>query len=209
MNPANPPRNASAATAGAPGQAQGQGQPGNPQYIRPEMVRNLPHLDATQKLAYEKGIRALYNAMQANRPDTPEHQQAQNKLLEISHNIRNSLNRWKQQQQVLQQQRAQQQQAQQAQQAQQGQQVQQPAPPALQAQQAQAAQQQAGLPQQAPVKGPMQAGQAGSQGAPGQAGSNWTPDILNHLQNFPFTAPPTLPAGSAESEKWVADAKQR
>ncbi|KAI9815159.1 MAG: Transcription initiation factor TFIID subunit 12 [Thelocarpon impressellum] len=179
-----------------------QGAPGQVQLIRPEMVRSLPHLEPQQKAQYESGIRSLYASIQNSPADSAEHQQAQARLLEITNNIRNSLTRWKHQQQ------------QQAQQAQQGQQGQQGQPlPQQQPQQAGVAPAQQGNHPSAGQAAGMRPQAAGPQGQPAQAGAQqqvaWPSGIAGHVQAFPFTLPPTIPAGSPESEKWLAEAKQR
>lgn len=53
-------------------------------------------------------------------------------------------------------------------------------------------------PQQAPAGNPQQPQQV-----------QLPPAIINSLQNFPFTPPPSLPANSPEAYRWVAEAKAR
>ncbi|KAM0324795.1 hypothetical protein ACHAQA_007761 [Verticillium albo-atrum] len=135
-------------TQGQPAQ-QGQSQPNAPQgaaghpaaaaaqrstMYRPEMMRNLPVLNDEEKLKYERGLRSLWNTMEAHGEETTQHQDAKKKIQDFTKMLMGKLQaRRLQQMQQAQQQQAQQQ-AQQAQQqgqtGQAGQPVAQPAPSA-------------------------------------------------------------------------------
>ncbi|KAI9801679.1 MAG: Transcription initiation factor TFIID subunit 12 [Piccolia ochrophora] len=164
--------------------------------IRVDMVRSLPHLNDHQKDTYENGIKSLWDAIQNSSPDTPEHVNAKNKLIQVSNNIRETLKKY----------HLQQSQAQQAAHA--GQ------PGAARPQ----AQGPAGPQAQAAASRPPGQGPAGQQAQPGapqqpqpqsQQQPPLPPAILGHVQSFPFTLPPNIAQGSPESEKWLAEAKQR
>ena len=160
---------------------QQQGQPG---LLRVEQIRSLPHLTDSQKTQYEGGVRALYEALQNHPPESPEYQAALNKLVEVSTSLRTSFKKW----QMLQQQAV--------------------------AAAAAAGQGQRLGPQPGQPPKPQGQAPAGSQGnhgpqVPQLQVAPQPPNILAHVQNFPFTLPPNIAVGSAEGEKWLAEAKSR
>ncbi|KAI9816550.1 MAG: Transcription initiation factor TFIID subunit 12 [Pycnora praestabilis] len=155
--------------------------------IKAEQVSGLPHLTESQKTTYADGIQKLWDVIQSRPPDHREYQQAQSKLIEVSQNIKNRYTQWKQSQQQAQ-----------------------------QAQQAQRAQQQGGLIQtqqggQKAVTRPSNQNQQSVQSlgnfiAP-QSVPQMAPQVLEHVQRFPYTLPPHIPLGSPEAESWLAEAK--
>ena len=169
--------------------------------LRVEQIRGLPHLNDTQKLAWESAVRGLYEALDRYSQDTAEYQQALTKLVEATNSAVIGVRRFQQQMQLQQQQQRQREQHQgsapeQSSQtmAANGGQVKQPTS-------------QSG---QLPVPA-LNHGQAGQQpqGAPQAAPSlaQLPPAITQQIQAFQFQPPPSLTAGSAEAEKWLADTK--
>ncbi|KZF21788.1 hypothetical protein L228DRAFT_261917 [Xylona heveae TC161] len=176
-------------------QPQPQAQPQNPPLIRVEQVRNLHHITDQQKAQYATGIKKLWDVIQSRPSDSPEYQQAHNKLAEVSQSIWTSLKRF--------QQRAQQQAAQAPAQAQTQTQT--------QAQQTgiNQAQQQAPPPRPATQPPVSQAPPAQPMNPSMQSLQQLAPQILQIVAAFPFTLPPSLSESSPEGEKWLGEAKLR
>lgn len=72
--------------------------------IRADQVHRLPHLSDEQKTKYEQGVKQLWDVIESRPQNSPEYQQAYTKLVQVSHNIRTSLDRWRVQNQTQQQQ---------------------------------------------------------------------------------------------------------
>ncbi|KAI9787619.1 MAG: Transcription initiation factor TFIID subunit 12 [Geoglossum umbratile] len=77
-----------------------QGAPGQqvPFLPRVDQIKALPHLNAQQKESYEDGVKKLWDTINSNPPESPEHQTARKKLEHAGATIKAALKRWQQQQ---------------------------------------------------------------------------------------------------------------
>ncbi|KAH0543312.1 hypothetical protein FGG08_002375 [Glutinoglossum americanum] len=81
------------------GSAQNQpGATGQPGLFLPrvDQIKTLPHLNALQKERYEDGVKKLWDAINSNPYDSPEHQAARKKLEHVGATIKLELKRWQQ-----------------------------------------------------------------------------------------------------------------
>ncbi|MCJ1362191.1 Transcription initiation factor TFIID subunit 12 [Acarospora aff. strigata] len=151
--------------------------------IRADQVYKLEHLSDEQKAKYEHGVKQLWEVLQTRQPSSPEYQQAHNRLVEVSQHIKGSLYRWRAQQQ---------------------------------------SQQHGGInqastgTQQNAVRPPNQAQQGqpeGSQtqtGPPSQSLQQMPPQVIQHVQNFPFIIPPNVvAAGPTQADEWLRQARSK
>ncbi|EKG09930.1 Transcription initiation factor TFIID [Macrophomina phaseolina MS6] len=168
------------------GTPQGQGANARPlpPGIRVNQIQTLPHLTDAQKATYTRGVASLYEAFQKHDKDSPEYKTAAAKLLEFTKKMGKEMNEWKANQAA-------------AAAGQQSQPPQQPAPerPQSQGQQAQQSQQ-PGQQNQAPAHQP---------GGPRQPAL--PPQILQHVQTFPYALPPNIVAGTPEAENKLKEMK--
>ncbi|KAI8626251.1 hypothetical protein F5Y19DRAFT_230504 [Xylariaceae sp. FL1651] len=67
-----------------------QGQPAM-RLLRPEQMRTIIYLNADEKQRYEEGLRQLWAKIEQNPPETPEHQQAKQKVMEFSRMVTNKI----------------------------------------------------------------------------------------------------------------------
>ncbi|RDL33862.1 uncharacterized protein BP5553_08230 [Venustampulla echinocandica] len=93
--------------------AQGQGQPAaaqqqqqnqqrrpQPPLYKPEQMRSLPDsFSANEKEKWEQGLRSLWNQVEKNSAETPQHQEAKRKIFEFSKTLTNKLQAIRMQQQ--------------------------------------------------------------------------------------------------------------
>jgi transcription initiation factor TFIID subunit 12 len=65
---------------------------------KPEQMRALPDAFANDKDKWEAGLRTLWNTIQSNAPETPQHQDAKRRLFEFSKMLASKIQAWKLQQ---------------------------------------------------------------------------------------------------------------
>ncbi|KAL9106034.1 MAG: hypothetical protein Q9227_008877 [Pyrenula ochraceoflavens] len=80
-----------------------QAQPGHQQQnktslIRPEQVRQLPHLKDDEKLKYQRFIEAQYAALRTHPQGSPENQKTYNTLLQVSSRLMSDMKRYREEQ---------------------------------------------------------------------------------------------------------------
>jgi transcription initiation factor TFIID subunit 12 len=92
---------------GQPGQGQASGAQDprrSMQLFRPEQMRNLPgQFTPEEKTKWETGLRQLWTTMEGHAPDTPQHQDAKNKLLQFSKTLTAKIQTFRAQAQAAQQ----------------------------------------------------------------------------------------------------------
>ncbi|KAL9624532.1 MAG: hypothetical protein Q9160_001196 [Pyrenula sp. 1 TL-2023] len=89
--------------AGGQGQAHPQ-QQSKHSLIRPEQVRQLPHLDEDNKKKYQQAVSKLWETVRTHNQGTPEHTRAYQNLGQISQKLMADMKKHQAQQQQLQQQ---------------------------------------------------------------------------------------------------------
>ncbi|KAF1809044.1 hypothetical protein P152DRAFT_484976 [Eremomyces bilateralis CBS 781.70] len=67
------------------------------QFIKPEQIKNMPHLDATQKVKYESGVRQMWAIIHSKPPDSNEYKLAMNKLAEATAKLKQNYRNWMEQ----------------------------------------------------------------------------------------------------------------
>jgi transcription initiation factor TFIID subunit 12 len=85
------------------GGGSGAGQPAaNPNaripMFKPEQMRSLPDAFSSDKEKWENGLRSLWNQLQSNGPDTPQHQEAKRKIFEFSKTLTSKMQAYRMQQ---------------------------------------------------------------------------------------------------------------
>ena len=164
-----------------PGQPSGQQGPKPPHIFRPEQMRQLPDkFTAEEKQKWEQGLRQLYAQIETHPKESPQHQEAKRKLLEFSRTLTNKIQAYRMQQAQA---------AAAAQQAQQG---------------GDGRPQSQGQPQ---GHGGDMSGQ--DPNATQQQRPTISPNVLEHINKFPYVIPPNIAPGTPEAAKWIQDAKQR
>ena len=150
--------------------------------IRADQVHRLPHLNDDQKTKYEQGVKQLWEAIESRPQNSPEYQQAYEKLVQVSQNIKNSLSRWRANQ--TQQQGA-------------------------ANQDSSGAQHNASRPQNQGQQGQPEASQALGT-APPQSVQQMPPQVGQHGQTFPFIVPPNVVAGGpTQAADWSRQATSK
>jgi len=157
--------------------------------IRPDQIPKLPHIDQSVKAKYTEAIKKLWDIVNARPRESGEHQEAVRKLSEASAKLSNGYKQWQQQQQ---QQHA----------VQQG-----SARPQSQGQPAQPAQQQQQPPQPVQQSQPTQQNVQPEMSRQQQPQQQLPPQIVQHIQTFPFTLPPNMASGTVEGNKKLAELK--
>lgn len=165
-----------------PQNQQGTSQPqSQASLIRADQVHKLPHLTDEQKTKYEQGIRSLWETIQNRPPSSAEYQQAHGRLVEVSQTIKNNLTRYRAQQQTQQQNGV---------------------------KQAQSAAQQTATRAQNQVQQGQPEGLPAQSTTQPQTLQQMPPQVVQHVQNFPFIIPPNIvAAGSPQPEEWLRQAK--
>ncbi|KAI9881216.1 MAG: Transcription initiation factor TFIID subunit 12 [Pleopsidium flavum] len=149
--------------------------------IRADQVHKLPHLTDEQKAKYEQGIKALWDELQNRQPGSPEYQEAHKKLVGVSQNIKNNMQTWRAQQQTQQQ--------------------------GAVNQGSRAGQQNAARPQSQGQQGQPEAPQAQGTAQP-QTLQQMPPQVIEHVQKFPFIIPPHVAAaGPPQTVEWLRQAQ--
>jgi len=149
--------------------------------IRADQVHRLPHLGDEQKAKYEQGVKQLWEVIESRPQNSPEYQQAYHKLVQVSQNIRTSLDRWRAQNQPQ------------------------------QAQGAAKHDSLGGQHNPSRVQNQGQQGQSEASQAPGpappQTVPQMTPQVSQQGQNLPFIVPPNVEAaGPAQAADWLRQA---
>lgn len=173
------------------GNPQAQGARPLPPGIRVNQIQTLPHLTDQQKASYTRGVASLYEAFQKHDKESPEYKTAAAKLLEFTKKMGKEMNEWKANQAAAaaagqpSQQQPQQPQPPQERPQSQGQPAQQPQQPQQPNQQSQGPTQQPGGPRQPTIP----------------------PQILQHVQGFPYALPPNIVPGTPEAENKLKEMK--
>ncbi len=162
-----------------PQNQQGTSQPQQVTLIRADQVHKLPHLPEDQKIQIEQRVRQLWDDLQNRQPGSPEYQQLHNRLVGLSQSLKEGLNRWR----------------------------------ATQSGQQQQSQQQGGVNQAqavtqhnaSAIQSQVQTeGSSAQGGAPPQNTQSMPPQMIQHIQNFPFIVPPNvLASGQPQSDEWL------
>lgn len=167
--------------------AQNQQRTSQPQshanLIRADQVHRLPHLDDEQKTKYEQGVKNLWEVIDSRPQNSLEHQQAYTKLVQVSQNIKNTLGRWRAQNQTQQQGAAN--------------------------QDSLGGQNNASRAQIQGQQGQPEASQASGTALP-QSVPQMPPQVNQHGQSLPFIVPPNVvAAGPTQAADWLRQATSK
>ena len=171
--------------------ASSSSQPAVASLIRPDQIRNLPGLSDAQKEQYANACQSLWDGLEKEQVDSPGYHAAFRKLVDVTTTFRNRVKNWQLQQHQQQQ------------------------PATANGRQDRRAELQTRQPmlQNQASQAPQVPGDGSSQPAQQQQQQQQQPQlpaaIVTHIQSFPFTAPLVHPPGSADAERWIADAKHR